>query len=930
MSNEFFRTVADKVIEQLKQGSAPWLKPWNAGESFMPFNPTTGNAYRSGNAIWLMTVAQDKGYSDSRWLTLDQAAQAGAKVRESETGTQIQFWKWQGMEPVTDKQGMPILDEQGKQKQQLVRYERPRVMSAVVFNADQIDGLPKQEDRPALPEWQRHGLAETMLAAGGADIRYEGDRAFYLPSVDRITLPAREQFATPDAFYATALHAKAHWTGHESRLDRDLSHPFGSEGYAKEEMRAGIASMILGEQLGIGHDPAQHAAYTTAWVKALQEDPREIYRAAADAERIAKHMHALTQEQNLHQAAQIPADSFVVAVQPDGQPRIVNEYSTIGRAVDHLKTLKATDQPAIYLRPNGDRGFDGRLAQRPDPAKRFSQQFDPAFSPLIYSELQSADGQHQVTGVAQSLTDLVNNQDPAKRAELEASSKTSIEQHKLRHFGIGRPDGYQDRWKVARPPADAESETVQIQMPVLVSDKELAVKTHADRTFLAVPFEEKDEAKSVAKANGWKLEWDSGMKAWWAPEGADMTGMDRWQAGNTDVVAHADPTDKVAVIKEQFAAALREAGLILDGPPEMDGELKRVRVEGDKRGEKKGAYVGFTDGWPAGFIQNYNTGVKHNWKLNSSVGAISAKDRAKLNAETAQRREAREHEREAMFEKIADALHTHLAQAVPATGEHVYLQRKGIDATPGLLVDNVGSIAMPPGAHKEDQQQWSARGNLIVPIHDMKNGKLIGAQSIDSSGRKSFPRGGKINGGCHMIGDPESSPVIIVSEGYATGRTLHDGTDGVAVAVAFFAGNLANVAIALRERYPDKPIFIGGDNDHRKPLEVGPNGKPKENVGKLKAEEAAHLAKGQPLLPMFEPDDIANDWNDLYQLRGMNVVRDQLRAGMAIGERHQIAEGIKQERQAPIQDLKPQQAQEREKEQQQELQRGGNSRRLVR
>jgi antirestriction protein ArdC/phage/plasmid primase-like uncharacterized protein len=930
MSNVFFKTVADKVIEQMKQGSAPWLKRWKSGESYMPFNPTTGNAYRGGNAVWLMAEAQDKGYTDSRWLTAAQAAQAGAKVRDSELGTQIQFWKWQGMEPVTDKQGMPILDDQGKQKQQLVRYEQPRVLSAVVYNADQIDGLPRQEDRPALPEWQRHGVAETMLAAGGADIRYEGDRAFYLPSQDRITLPEREQFASPDAFYATALHAKAHWTGHESRLDRDLSHPFGSEGYAKEEMRAGIASMILGDQLGIGHDPAQHAAYTRGWIKALEEDPRELFRAAADAERIAKHMHALTQERSLHQGAQTLADSFVVTVQQGDQTSIVNEYSTIGRAIDHLRTLNVADLPSIFLRPGGDRGFDDRLAQRPDPAKLLTQQFDPAFSPLVYSDLQSADGQYQVIGFSQSLTDLANNQDSTQKAGLEAASQLSIDQHKLRHFGIGRPNGYQDRWQVARPLADAEGESVQVQMPVLVSDKEVAVQTHADRVYLAVPFEEKEEAKSAAKDNGWKLGYDNEAKSWFAPAGADMTGMERWQAGHTDVVTHVDATDKLTVIKEQFAAALRDAGLILDGPPEMDGEIKRVRVEGDKRGEKKGAYVGFTDGWPAGFIQNYNTGFRQNWKLNSSVGALSAKDRARLNAETAQRREAREREREAVYEKIADALEVHLAQAVPATGAHGYLQRKGIDATPGILVDDVGSIAMPPGAAPDDQQQWSAKGNLIIPIHDAKNGKLIGAQSIEPSGRKSIPRGGRLNGGCHMIGDPDSSPVIVIAEGYATGRTAHDGCDGAAVAVAFYAGNLPVIAKIMRERYPEKPIFIAGDNDHRKHLELGPNGKPKENVGRLKAEEAAHVCGGQTLLPTFQPDDIASDWNDLYQLRGMNVVRDQLRAGMAIGERLQLAEGIKHERQGEAQEIRPRHVQEQVQEKIQEQQRGGISRRLVR
>ena len=89
---------------------------------------------------------------------------------------------------------------------------------------------------------------------------------------------------------------KGHSTGHEDRLNRDLSHPFGSEGYAKEELRAEIASMILGDELGIGHDSNQHAAYVGSWIKALKEDPLEIFRAAADAEKIQAYVLGLEQQ----------------------------------------------------------------------------------------------------------------------------------------------------------------------------------------------------------------------------------------------------------------------------------------------------------------------------------------------------------------------------------------------------------------------------------------------------------------------------------------------------------------------------------------------------------------------------------------------------------------------------------------------------------
>jgi hypothetical protein len=137
------------------------------------------------------------------------------------------------------------------------------------------------------PAWDRHEQAEALLLASGAEIRHDqADRAFYRPATDRIHLPERGGFKTADAYYATAMHKLGHWTGHPTRLDRDLAHPFGSEGYAKEELRAEIASLMLGDELGMGHDPGQHAAYVKTWIKNQQEDPKEILRAAKDADRI--------------------------------------------------------------------------------------------------------------------------------------------------------------------------------------------------------------------------------------------------------------------------------------------------------------------------------------------------------------------------------------------------------------------------------------------------------------------------------------------------------------------------------------------------------------------------------------------------------------------------------------------------------------------
>ena len=289
MATDYVDQVAGSIIEQLRAGTAPWVKPWQPGERFMPYNPTTRNEYHGMNAVWLMSRAESHGYGDARWMTYRQALEAGGQVRKGEKGTPIQYWKWQGLEPVRDAEGKPVHDTHGNPVRQMVRYERPRVWSAAVFNAAQVDGLPPAPARPALAEWDRHERAETILTRSDISIRHvPGDRAFYRLPDDTITLPGRGQFASGDR--STPRRCTSLGTpqgippGSIARTSAIL--------LARNPMRGKscgqMASLMLGEQLGIGHDPGQHVAYVASWIKALQHDPREIFRAAADAEKITK------------------------------------------------------------------------------------------------------------------------------------------------------------------------------------------------------------------------------------------------------------------------------------------------------------------------------------------------------------------------------------------------------------------------------------------------------------------------------------------------------------------------------------------------------------------------------------------------------------------------------------------------------------------
>ncbi len=287
--------LAQKIIEQLRQGTAPWLKPWSPADGQdLPYNHTTGNRYSGTNSLMLSVQMRE----DPRWMTYKQAKSIDCQVRKGEKGVGLIKLITHREITKTDAQGKPLKDDQGKPIKVFSLLERPFIKGFTVFNGEQIDGLPRWERTPLTMDWVPDDRAETLLKASGADIKHEaGDRAYYSLTKDHIVLPEQKQFQNASLYYATALHELGHWTGHPDRLDRDMSGGFGSDNYAKEELRAEIASMMLNRELGLEHDPGQHLAYVQSWIKALESDPMEIIQATRDAQKIQNYVLGLEQAQ---------------------------------------------------------------------------------------------------------------------------------------------------------------------------------------------------------------------------------------------------------------------------------------------------------------------------------------------------------------------------------------------------------------------------------------------------------------------------------------------------------------------------------------------------------------------------------------------------------------------------------------------------------
>ena len=291
----YAKNAAEKVIKQLEKGVAPWQKGWDTpeGANEPPYNPVSETRYKGLNTISLRAEAEERGYSDPRWVTYKQAKQIGAQVRKGERGTKIEYWKFPDTEEGKNRGGSKPAANGAEFQERKVLHR-----TYTVFNAEQIDNMPQREPAQA-KQWESSERADRLLKESGAEIVHvHGDRAFYRPKDDKIVMPKQEQFRTHEAYYSTALHEMGHWTGHKDRLNRETLHEavkpktggYGSEAYAKEELRAEMTSMTVNGVMKLPHDPERHASYVQSWIKVLKDDPNELRHAARDAGAAAEYV----------------------------------------------------------------------------------------------------------------------------------------------------------------------------------------------------------------------------------------------------------------------------------------------------------------------------------------------------------------------------------------------------------------------------------------------------------------------------------------------------------------------------------------------------------------------------------------------------------------------------------------------------------------
>ena len=288
--------VTNRIISELGAGCFPWVQPWGrpGGTSpGLPRNALSSRTYSGVNVLILWGAVIEHGYPSQCWLTFKQACEAGGCVRKGEHGTTVVYAD--RFTPEAERERARETGEEAKAIPFLKRF--------TLFNVAQCDGLRDglASDPEPLSEREIVPIAEALIAASGVAVRVGGDKAYYVPSRDFVAVPPQPAFFDQINYYRTCLHELTHATGHPSRLNRDQTGLFGSKDYAREELIAEMGSAFLCAALGIV-PTVRHADYLGAWLDALREDNRAIFRAASAASKAADWLLARHQEQGAEAA----------------------------------------------------------------------------------------------------------------------------------------------------------------------------------------------------------------------------------------------------------------------------------------------------------------------------------------------------------------------------------------------------------------------------------------------------------------------------------------------------------------------------------------------------------------------------------------------------------------------------------------------------
>lgn len=312
VQEEFANSVAESMLA-LAEGAGKWQKPWQSKNPLeMPYCPTTAREYSGSNMVKLLLSSILKGYDDNRWMTFKQLA--GFQGEHLDLEMQVRKGE-KGVKLLRPEEITFIVDEDGKWKylnsdKEIKKYEEERAQGIhgvdapevqrmtlfypfTVFNASQIENFPQKEfQERVMTTIERNDFVENFMAVSGVAVKHHDGDAYYSQIDDIVKMPFPANFNSKEEYYAAKLHEFYHATGHENRENRKNTQSDTIQGYAFEELRAEMFSMLAGARFNLPMPESNSAAYIDHWNQKFSDgDAKAVFRATSEAAKMLSLMH---------------------------------------------------------------------------------------------------------------------------------------------------------------------------------------------------------------------------------------------------------------------------------------------------------------------------------------------------------------------------------------------------------------------------------------------------------------------------------------------------------------------------------------------------------------------------------------------------------------------------------------------------------------
>lgn len=903
-----------EIIEAVRNNTAPWQQSWPSG-LIAPYNAVKGNTYSGRNAVRLFFQGLRRGYTDPRWATAHQIKEMQGHIRKGEKGTGILYYG----------QRIVIEDDGTEKMLGVVRHY-------YVFNIEQTN----------LPVLQREALREVTpdLPAFAELLTIHNPRMapgepMYDPNTDTIRMLDKGAFTNDGEYYSAFFHEMGHWTGHESRLNRDLTHPFGTPGYAREKLVAELSSFMLSLEHGLPFSPKQSHAYLQGWAERTGQELEDALRQGfKDATAAKNFIDAPLRERQQEREQQVelatPLTSRDEAETAPEKGRAVQTETTQEYQPKHGDVVRT------YYTRTGKIGAEVRISISHHETRPICYHYIGkwgAASGVTPEELSKEDAKWRTTrrGITivdgpaaaiafgnASLTITANE----KNTERKVSSATTAAEQSA---ATAAPEAEQaasaaeQSAETAAPEAEqaapaaeqsAEAAAPEVEQAAPAAHKpdvrETSATTMTSKTsksaddavvqaYVAERFDklfrraydeqamvaEVMETRRVYLAVSWDerheakalgAKWDKKNSCWYALNKSLLPPLQKFNRQPGDY-QRAGSGDSL----EDLRAMAASMGLDVERFDTTPNVWHRAPVEG-RRTTIDGAYKIWrnADGVTGATVKNLVTGETRTW---SDRGARRdpvpdiVQRAAQLNRE--EQIQAQDQVRAQLnIMRGQDALAAY--KMLPdARGDEPYFARKHMTSSHGIKRLEDGTMVIP-----------LINGERVGAWADTPKDRYLGLvslQTIAPDGTKMLMKQAAKSGAYFPIGSPAARAVpthIVLAEGIATAEAAHQilaGGDRRVLAVAAIdAGNLVHVASTLQHMFPAAKKIIAVDND------LGTEQKHGKNSG-IVAARAVAAKHPEYTLAIPEPIDGKNtDWNDVLVQKGRSSARMAFGAALGI------------------------------------------------